>query len=211
MTHYAPPVSASLLAKWFVRRATDAHAGDLDNLKLQKLLFLAHSRFLHTSGNALLREKVEAWKHGPVVDVVYQEYKRFGDGQIVQPLAADGPWNQLPSDVCSALEDVWDSFAVLSGWALRELTHDVGPWRQHYDPTQRHGVIPNEAIGGAWPMFSTHAANRGAEAAALRRLQELRTKAAAMPSSPIQVNGDALLKDYESLADLRREATSLLS
>ncbi|MFJ6427529.1 Panacea domain-containing protein [Microbacterium maritypicum] len=211
MTQYQAPLAASLVAKWFIRRANEAHATDLDNLKLQKLLFLSHSRYVHTVGRPLIRERVEAWKHGPVIDVVYQEYKSFGNSCIDQSLTADGPWQHLPEDVTDALDNVWDSFGVLSGWALRELTHDLGPWQRHYDGSRLHVVIPNEEIGGAWPMFSTHAANRGAEAAALRRLQELRMKAAALPTSPLRVNAGGLLEDYESLAHLRKEATSLLS
>lgn len=211
MSHYQAPMSASLLAKWFVQRAANANAGDLDNLKLQKLLFLSHSHYLHSHGTALMRERVEAWKHGPVIDVVYQEYKSFGDGRITLPLSPSGPWSQLPTDIVMVLEDVWDSFAVLSGWALRELTHSVGPWRDCYDASQLHVEIPNDEIGGAWPMFEVHAADRGPEATALRRLEELRRKAAEAGRTPVQVNSEALLREYDALSQSRREATSLLS
>ncbi len=207
---YEAPLSASLLAKWFVRRADRADAGDLDNLKLQKLLFLANSSFLNSHGRPLVRERVEAWKHGPVIDVVYQEYKEYGNAPIVQSVSEDGPWNRLPNDVSKTLDEIWDSFAVLSGWALRELTHDVGPWRSFFVATEKHTVIPNYDIGLAWPLFAAHAADRGPEAVALRRLDELRQKARANSVPALSFNAAALQADYESLESLRNEANSLL-
>lgn len=211
MNVYPAPLSASLLAKWFVRRADAANAGDLDNLKLQKLLFLAHSNFINSHGQPLVRERIEAWKHGPVVDVVYQEYKQFGDAPITQAISEDGPWSRLPAEVTQTLEEIWDSFAVLSGWALRELTHDVGPWESVFRPTEKHSVIPNSEIGAAWPLFVAHAADRGPEAVALRRLEELRRKALKSPLPDAAFNPEALRADYESLSPLRKEATSLLT
>ncbi len=211
MNAYHAPISASLLAKWFVRRAAQASASDLDNLKLQKLLFLADSRYAHSHGKNLVRERIEAWKHGPVVDVVYQEYKPFGDCPIKMQVADDGPWSRLPAEVDRTLEDTWDAFAVLSGWALRELTHEVGPWKDCYRPPKRHAEIPKELIGIAWPSFAAHAADRGPEAEALLRLDSLRRMASASKLPDVPTNAENLIRDYESLRALREEATSLLS
>ncbi|MCI1018191.1 SocA family protein [Microbacterium sp. C5A9] len=180
-------------------------------MKLQKLLFLSHSRYMHDHGRPLVRERVEAWKHGPVIDVVYQEYKSYGSSCIHQSLAENGPWVRLPDDVVGALENVWESFGVLSGWALRELTHEIGPWQSFYDSRSLHTEIPITAIGSAWPLFKTHAADRGPEAAALRRLEELRRRAAARSLPDMKTNTEALRQAYESWSESRTEATTLLS
>ena len=54
----------------------------VDNLKLQKLLYYAQAWHLVFRGKPLFRERIEAWVHGPVVPLIYREYRKYGYLQI---------------------------------------------------------------------------------------------------------------------------------
>ena len=129
---YEAPAASSLVSKWFISRAQSDASRPLDNLKLQKLLYLAQSRYQFEHHTPLLKERFLAWKHGPVVRTVWAECNEFGDRPIRMDLAVDGPWNDLAPDIVDVLDGVWEEFGALSGWDLRQLTHRAGPWPEHY-------------------------------------------------------------------------------
>lgn len=205
MTQSAP-LSASLVSKWFVARAQRSGEHDLDNLKLQKLLFLAESRYHHLSGRRLLREPFEAWKHGPVVQAVYREYSRYGRAPITEKLSNDGPWTALGFDAEMVLDEIWAAFGVYSGWRLRDITHENGPWEDVYQPDKRNLVIPAASIGAAWPEFAA------LEAEASKPVESSLAKYRAMtnPLGERAGNPSALLEELSRSDRMRREAASLL-
>jgi uncharacterized phage-associated protein len=209
---YVPPLAASLVAKWFIARAQLSEGHDLDNLKLQKLLFLSQSRYLNSTGTPLIKENFEAWKHGPVVATVYRECAPYEGQPIAMELSASGPWHGLPVDVETVLDEIWSAFGVYSGWKLREITHDFGPWERHYVEDKRHIPIPVDEIGSAWPDFARLEADGTAE---LRTLSDpLARYRSVLRGNPLGVrSGDPreLLDELERTAELRIEATSIHS
>ncbi|MFQ6834485.1 DUF4065 domain-containing protein [Enterococcus faecalis] len=72
----------------------------INNLKLQKLLYYSEVESLTTRNTSLFQEDIEKWKLGPVVPVVYHEFKHYGASNIyeTQPV--------LVFDAKS--NDVWD-------------------------------------------------------------------------------------------------------
>jgi uncharacterized phage-associated protein len=55
----------------------------LTNLKLQKILYIAHMVFVgRTNGQLLTDEAFEAWDFGPVLPSLYHRVKIFGDASI---------------------------------------------------------------------------------------------------------------------------------
>lgn len=203
---HAAPLPASLVSKWFVSRAQQSPEHDLDNLKLQKLLYLAESRYRHLSGRRLIREQFEAWKHGPVVQTVYREYSPCGAAPIHEQLAEDGPWTRLSFDAQMVLDEIWDAFGVYSGWRLRDITHENGPWEDVFDPLIKHIVIPDDAIGAAWPEFAA------LEAEASKPVESVLAKFRAMSAPVGERRGDPaqLIDELDRSDHLRREASSLL-
>jgi uncharacterized phage-associated protein len=201
--------AASLLAKWFVARAQRAGARDLDNLKLQKLLFLAQSRYSALAGRSLVSEPFEAWRHGPVVANVYHEYSEFKDSPIEQQLVSDGPWTKLEPGIEIVLDEVWTAFGVYSGWRLREITHDVGPWRDHYVPGVKRIVIPTSEIAASWSDFERLEADSGTSGAKLaQKLKRYKALSESVPREERRATPDELLADFEATRDLRGEADS---
>ena len=103
----------------------DYDADSISNLKLQKLLYYAQGCYLAITNEPLFDEDLLAWKHGPVVNEVYQVYKKYGSEGI--------PDNQLESvnidpQTTGILKQVYSSFGQYSAWGLRNMAHEEMPW-----------------------------------------------------------------------------------
>ena len=136
----------------------------LPQLKLQKLIYLAHGWTLAILDRPLILEKVEAWERGPVIRVVYDAFKHFGRHPIDEPakiftgifrdeLQFELPPTIEPSDqkTRALVEKVWETYKPYSGATLSARTHEDGtPWdRVWNDPSiPHHGikVIDDERI-----------------------------------------------------------------
>ena len=121
--------SAKEIAIWFLREnrimKDDYDADSISNLKLQKLLYYAQGCYLAITNEPLFDEDLLAWKHGPVVNEVYQVYKKYGSEGI--------PDNQLESvnidpQTTGILKQVYSSFGQYSAWGLRNMAHEEMPW-----------------------------------------------------------------------------------
>jgi uncharacterized phage-associated protein len=97
----------------------------ISNMKLQKLLYYAQGAYLAITGNVLFDDPIVAWKHGPVVEVVYHKYKGFGSSGIEYD-GSDLP--EFDDETESILNQVYEVFGQYSAWKLRELTHSEAPW-----------------------------------------------------------------------------------
>jgi uncharacterized phage-associated protein len=117
--------SALDVAAWFLNEV-DRRAGDsITNLKLQKLVYYAQAWAVALLGRPLFSEPVEAWAHGPVVDVVYQEYKQHGFHSL--PRAGRKP--RFDDEERVVLEDVLAVYGEHSATFLEALTHGEQPWK----------------------------------------------------------------------------------
>lgn len=124
--------SASDVAKWFLshnRVAMDEEAAEyITNLKLQKLLYYAQGCFLAITGSPLFDDPILAWKHGPVVRSVYDEYKHNGSDGI--KFEDDFDVRQFTKQENSILTQVYNEFGQYSAWKLRNMTHNEAPWKE---------------------------------------------------------------------------------
>lgn len=206
------PLPASLIAKWFIARASSDFEQDLSNLKLQKLLYFAQSRFLSDHAAPLLKEDFQAWDHGPAVGVVYREYKFFRAGPIQVELVEDGPWSSFPDDVTTVLNQTWDEFGGYSALKLRNISHQFGPWKQTYKSNVKHLVIAQSLIARAWPEFAAVALkpvvakDQGLKAT----LDHFEAVLATLPKQEPHGDPSFLLEELDSLEGLRKHAASQL-
>ena len=65
-----------LIAEYFIRRFEELDSS-ITQLKLQKMIYYAQGIALGKYGVKLFNEPLLAWKHGPVIKSVYDEYGRF--------------------------------------------------------------------------------------------------------------------------------------
>jgi len=141
--------NALSVAKWFVDRANTEFVDDggiaegLTNLKLQKLLYFAQAVSLSLNDTLLFRDRIEAWKFGPVVPSVYQELKKFGNAPV--EMAMDGV-STLSTEITSILEDVWSLYGKFASHELVNITHNHLPWKQVYLSGIVNGEITPEGL-----------------------------------------------------------------
>ncbi|MFY0614250.1 MAG: SocA family protein [Hyphomicrobiaceae bacterium] len=151
MANYTP----QHVANYFLKRA-DEENRPITQLKLIKLVYIAHGWNLALLGEPLFDEPVQAWRYGPVVPSVYHEFKHFGRRSIDQmaenldldTMAAECP--QIPKSDAQThkiLNLVWNAYRKFSGEALIEKTHEEGsPWSETFEPGVRYSVIDDDLI-----------------------------------------------------------------
>lgn len=137
------------VANEFLRLAKEKQQ-DITNMQIQKLVYTAHGLSLGYTGKPLLDEEVNAWKHGPVIPVLYHKYKKYINANIdvdKEFVSQD----DLTTKEKEIIEGTYNNFSRFSGWQLRELTHKEGsPWHKiWYDKCGNatyNAVMPNEVI-----------------------------------------------------------------
>lgn len=75
-------VHATAIAPYIVYLGSLEPEPDLTNLKLQKLLYYAQAWHLVFRQEPLFTDRIEAWRHGPVVPSVFRQYRHFEDRRI---------------------------------------------------------------------------------------------------------------------------------
>lgn len=137
--------TAEIIAKWllkyneFVRNIENEDTDQISNLKLQKLLYYCQGAFLALKDEKLFEDDILAWTHGPVIEKIYQEYKKFGSNGITEipdyEVFIDDETDEI-------LRNTYNTFARYSAWGLRNLTHNETPWKE----TKKNDVISTDKI-----------------------------------------------------------------
>lgn len=135
--------TAKQIAIWFLRKnrivRDEADADSISNLKLQKLLYYAQGCYLAITNKPLFDEEILAWKHGPVVYEVYQDYKKYGSYGIPDDKLEIVDIDEYTENI---LNQVYDIFGQYSAWGLRNMTHQEKPWKE----TKQNDVIDLDLI-----------------------------------------------------------------
>jgi uncharacterized phage-associated protein len=123
---------------------TMAHrVGDpITHLKLQKLCYYVQGFSLALRDQRMFPERIEAWKHGPVVSDLFHEYKMTGNSIIPPP--KDFAVLSIPAEDRRIIRQVYDVYGQFSPWRLRQLTHNEPPWKDVYqEGVQNIPISPN--------------------------------------------------------------------
>ena len=57
-------------------------------LQLLKLVYIAHGWMLGLRQKPLIRDRIEAWKYGPVIPALYHDLKRYGADFVQAPISS---------------------------------------------------------------------------------------------------------------------------
>ena len=137
--------TAEIIAKWllkyneFVRDIENEDTDQISNLKLQKLLYYCQGAFLAIKNEKLFEDDILAWTHGPVIEEIYQEYKKFGAGGITE---IPNEKVLIDEETREVLINTYNTFGKYSAWGLRNLTHNETPWTE----TKKNDVISTDKI-----------------------------------------------------------------
>ena len=148
--------SSLLISDYILRRAASMDVQPLTPFNVIKMTVIAHGRHLAITNEPLIVDRIEAWKHGPVIPVLYHELKIYGDGPVptlrycgtrVTEAARDEFFDGLLTNEEQRIIDgvVYDYGHWTMG-QLYELCHASGsPWDTCY--TGERGVeIPDSVI-----------------------------------------------------------------
>lgn len=120
------------IAKEFVRLA---EAGDsrLDQMQLQKLVYIAHGWCLAATGQPLTGDRPEAWKFGPVYARLARALKVLGTSAVTLDNFNAGSTADLEAFEMDLIVMTWRDFGMLQAPQLAILTQGAGtPWKSIY-------------------------------------------------------------------------------
>ena len=96
-------------------------------MQLIKLAYIAHGWTLGITGESLFKDRVEAWKYGPVIPVLYHKYKSFGNSLISVNLK--NMCDSFDEKSLAITEQVVSGYGKFDGIYLSALTHQQNsPW-----------------------------------------------------------------------------------
>lgn len=139
--------TAQATANEFIRLAQDDGRA-FTPLQLIKLVYIAHGWMLGIHGRPLIRDRIEAWKYGPVIPSLYHDLKKYGADYVQEELPIftipSPSINEEERDLISA---IFNAYGRMTGIALSSLTHQPGtPWHDTWNPASLGLVIPNDLI-----------------------------------------------------------------
>lgn len=131
-------VNALVIANSFLKLSF-AEQNLITPMKLQKLIYFAYKKHLKDYEEKLFIEPFMKWKYGPVLESVYNAYKKYGSNPISQySNIIDGSVTiinlDVNSSVSSSIFDTWIKYRKYPAWELSALTHgDNTAWSKAYD------------------------------------------------------------------------------
>jgi len=141
-------ISAKTLAEYliYLNHKIQGQDTDITPMKLQKLLYYCQGYSLAFTGKPIFFEPIEAWMHGPVIDSVYQEYKKYKNEVI--PVTEEKNFENIDETAKSIADFVVDEKKWLNAYALSNSTHNEAPWKNTFenDSYFHKNVISNEKI-----------------------------------------------------------------
>ncbi|MEE8657917.1 DUF4065 domain-containing protein [Acetobacteraceae bacterium EV16G] len=117
----------------------------ITNLKLQKILYLAHMFYTGKhDGQALIDGSFEAWDYGPVSPDVYKAIAHFGRDPIQNVFADHDSVDEYARTYLNLFNDQLMKFSAAE---LVGITHwKGGAWYKNYTPGEKNVLIPPEDI-----------------------------------------------------------------
>ncbi len=135
-------ISATIVATQILWLRRDAETTPMHILKMA---YLAHGWMLGICEEPLIYEPVEAWRHGPVVPILYQKYKSFrGEPISVVPVDMSSSFNDDQKGITEFINRAYRDYTALE---LSSITHESGsPWDIVRQTSGIGSIIPNEVI-----------------------------------------------------------------
>jgi uncharacterized phage-associated protein len=122
----------------------------ISNLKLQKIMYYVQAAFLvEKNGRCAFNEPIVAWRYGPVVEGVYNKFKKHLDrpieasstgldipnihmtkeGRIIVGRKNDNSQIEINDEDKVQINNVVDKLIKKNAFELVKTTHEEDPWR----------------------------------------------------------------------------------
>jgi uncharacterized phage-associated protein len=137
----------------FILDHADASRCPLTNLALLKHIYFCHGWHLAKHGTPLVKNRFEAWEHGPVIRAVYDAFKHHG-AKPITTRSTSIDWStgeittvrpQLDTETQRLIESTFAYYSGYGAFELSELTHTSdGPWYAVWHRRDRQVVLNME-------------------------------------------------------------------
>jgi uncharacterized phage-associated protein len=115
------------------------------NMKLQKLLYYSYAwHLVEFNSSKLFGENIEAWQYGPVVPVVYRQYRSCGADNIKK--SASGDTNNIDAKSKEIIDEVFNVYGSKSAIELMRLSHSEAPWRDTYQEGRKISISDDAIV-----------------------------------------------------------------
>lgn len=144
--------SSIAIANYFLKLA-EKEGAQLTHMKVQKLVYIAYGWHFAFFDEPMLSETVEAWRWGPVLPVLYAEFKHYGSRPITKPGIvpindAEEEEEVTDPELQEFLQAVWENYKAYEPIELSARTHQKGtPWEKTISqyPDYRH-MFPSSLV-----------------------------------------------------------------
>jgi uncharacterized phage-associated protein len=122
----------------------------INQMWLQKLVYMAHGWNLAINGTPLVGDRVEAWDGGPVFRRIWNHFRDFGrnaENGLLGKQAKEPFEAELSDDERAVINHVWKRYGGYTGNHLSSMTHQEGtPWSNAYFGRGRNAPLLNDDV-----------------------------------------------------------------
>ncbi|MCL9804966.1 DUF4065 domain-containing protein [Flavobacterium amniphilum] len=113
-------------------------------MKIIKLVYIAHGWSLGLYNKPLITESPQAWKYGPVIPSLYDEFRQYGNQKIDIPV----PENPIQDEKTNKLlEKIWNTYGKYTAIQLSAMTHEPEtPWSITWEKAKKQYKTLNLTI-----------------------------------------------------------------
>ena len=123
---------------------------------LIKLVYFSYGFYLAINNKKLFREKIQAWKHGPVVPSIYHNLVKFGSEPVKRKLVFHSRSKdefrtpEVDTDdkeLINLLDTIYRKYGKLPESSFKDMTHhSKSPWEKVYIEGEDYIVIDDILI-----------------------------------------------------------------
>ena len=139
-------ISAINVSDYLTNKAIE-QSDPLTLMQALKLTYIAQGFHLSLTDKPFFYEKIEAWKHGPVIQELYDHLRSIKEKESylikTKQEESNVQFNEKQRDILTV---VFGKYAKISAWDLSVMTHKRGtPWNKTYS-NNPYGVIDENLI-----------------------------------------------------------------
>ena len=142
MTTIPPPYTVLDIADWFLAKAK-SEGKYLKPMKLQKLVYFSYGWYFAYFGQSLFPETIYAFKHGPVVQELFDRFRHLKGNPITEDVVQK---TGIDTAIESLLDDVWKAYEPYTDIQLSEMTHIHPPWIDAYRSEECFAIMSPDSI-----------------------------------------------------------------
>ena len=136
----------TITAKQAAKKICELGDWQVSSLRLQKILYFSHMAHLGLYGTPLIDEAFRAWRFGPVIESLHQDFKKFGRDSIKSVFEGVEDIGDESLEA-STIRQAWQTFSKDTPLQLSVYTHRKGgAWEKNHVPMSLTGRFSNKSI-----------------------------------------------------------------